>query len=188
MTTLALPGVEQRGSAVVSDCGRYRYLLTRGVPSADRALWIMLNPSTANAEQDDPTTRRCRDFSRQWGLGAIALCNLFAFRATSPRGLADAIGRGIDAVGPEADVHIESAARAERTKRIVLGWGLWHRRAHGRALEVYRLLRRVRPDLQPMCLGMTSDGSPRHPLYVRGDTLPTPWGAGPFVVALTETR
>lgn len=173
--TLSLPGLAL-GSAMFSDCGRYRYLLTRGAPTVERTLWVMLNPSTADDEQDDPTIRRCRDFSRRWGLGAIAVCNLFAFRATSPRTLADAIGRGVDAVGPETDGHIEAAARAECTKRIMLGWGLWHRRAHGRAIEVCQLLQRVRPDLQPMCLGITSEGAPRHPLYVLGDTPPVPWG------------
>ena len=73
-------------NAVISACGRYRYLLTRRVGPGTRAVtFIMLNPSTADATRDDPTIRRCIGFARSWGIGGVDVVNLFAFRATEPR-------------------------------------------------------------------------------------------------------
>jgi len=61
-------------STIISPCGKYRYLLERkwgiGLPCVT---WIMLNPSTADAEKDDPTIRRCIGFSKAWGYGSLRL-------------------------------------------------------------------------------------------------------------------
>lgn len=161
--------------AVFSDCGRYRYVLTRGAPDAARVLWVMLNPSTADATRDDPTIRRCRGFAREWSCQAIAVVNLFAWRATDPRDLTAALADGHNIVGPDNARHIAAAARAETTQRIVVGWGVAHRRARERGLDVHAMLRRARPDIEVECLGMTNDGSPRHPLYVARETQLVPW-------------
>ena len=79
-------------SAVISECKRYRYVLTRearyGSIPCSRLMWLMLNPSTADARADDATIRRCRGFSQALGYGgAFMVGNLFALRATDPRAL-----------------------------------------------------------------------------------------------------
>ena len=144
--------------AEFSDCGRYRYRLSRvwndRIPSV---LFIGLNPSTADAEQDDPTVRRCIGFARQWGYGGMVLVNLFAWRATDPRELK----RVIDPIGPENDRWI--AAEAARAGRIVAIWGNGGRLGD-RDRAVLRRLGAV------YCMGRTKKGCPRHPLYLAGTT------------------
>src|SRR4051812_49823510 len=93
MTTLPL-----EDNAVISACGAYRYVLTRQVGGGvRRATFIMLNPSTADASNDDPTIRRCIGFAQRWGCGQLAVLNLFAYRATDPADLK----RASEPVGPE---------------------------------------------------------------------------------------
>ena len=146
-------------TATVSPCGTYRYDLTRHWAETPPVLWVMLNPSTADADIDDPTIRRCIGFTKSWGYGSLAVVNLYAFRSTDPKGLRSAA----DAIGPENDEHI--AKWAERSMLAVAAWG-----AHGgptRAGSVARIVRAAGRDL--MCLGITKSLAPRHPLYVRGD-------------------
>lgn len=154
----------RRSSATLSPCGRYRYTLERSWEGgAGRVLWIMLNPSTADAEVDDPTIRRCIAFSRTWGYATLEVVNLFAWRATDPRELLDAP----DPIGPENDRHIlEAAARAQ----VIVG--AWGNRGtlRGRADAVFELvsIKRVK------CLALTATCQPQHPLYLRGDLVPVP--------------
>jgi len=99
-------------TATLSPCGRYRYRLGRRWAQHRLSLpllFVMLNPSTADAEQDDATIRRCTTFAVAHGFDAMEVVNLFAFRATDPADL----WRAADPVGPDADRHIaEAAARA----------------------------------------------------------------------------
>lgn len=155
-------------SAVISACGTYRYLLQRewlGGYFRGRALFVMLNPSTADATQDDPTIRRCIGFAKAWGCAGLEVVNLYAFRATKPAEMFAAA----DPVGPRNDTHILAAAN--RAKVIVLGWGANAKR--DRSTDVRALL----SDRQVNALGFTKDGHPRHPLYVRGDAPLLPFGA-----------
>src|SRR5262249_32293760 len=103
--------------AVISGDGRYRYSLTRRWGRGPRALWIMLNPSRADREVDDPTIRRCIGFSGSWGYGAMEVVNLYALRTPEPR----LLRRHPDPVGPENDGWITRASR--RATEIVLAWG-----------------------------------------------------------------
>lgn len=154
--------------ALVSPCGLYRYWLTRTWDqSRPPACFVMLNPSTADAERDDPTVRRCVGFAKRWGWGGLAVVNLFAFRATSPKDLK----RAQEPVGPDNDRHLLEFAR--RAGVAVAAWGA-HGAHLGRAREVVALLRGAGVALH--CLGTTADGSPRHPLYVRADRALTPFG------------
>jgi hypothetical protein len=154
--------------AVISECGRYRYLLSRdGDPSATRApaVFIMLNPSTADAESDDPTTRRCRHFAQAWGCDGFKVVNLYAFRAIHPCEL----WAQSDPVGSENDnwiVRVTLAAEA-----VVCGWGA--NAKSSRIAEVVNLLT-VR-GIRLRCLGITKGGAPRHPLYVRSDQPLVDW-------------
>lgn len=157
------------GSAEFSPCGRYRYTLERQWnlgpydPQARRVLWVMLNPSTADEERNDPTVTRCVLFSQRWGFDGLVVVNLFALRATDPRDLYRA--HPDEVVGEENDQHIVS--QRLRCHRVVAAWGA-HGALQGRASEVLHLLA---PD-PVLCLGRTTLGYPRHPLYMRGDVEP----------------
>jgi hypothetical protein len=146
-------------SAYLSECGRYRYSLTRDVApltGEGTCTFVMLNPSSADAEKDDPTVRRCIRFARDWGYARLTVVNLYAFRATDPRALKTAT----DPVGPEND-HVLSVVFGA-SDRIVAAWGC--HAAPERVAEVMGWP--IRPRI---CLGLTKDGAPRHPLYVRAD-------------------
>jgi hypothetical protein len=157
-------------TAVLSDCGTYRYRLGRRWDHGPADVWIMLNPSTADAQLDDPTIRRCIGFSRNWGSGALVVVNLFALRATDPAELV----RHPDPIGPDNDEHIPLAAAGAQQHggRVVAAWGA-HPMAAERARTVRRLIEGQGAPL--LALGTTKTGAPRHPLYVKGDTTLTPW-------------
>lgn len=155
------PLLTGEGGAVFSEDRAYRYRLTRTWGSSGtHATWIMLNPSTASALEDDPTIRRCMAFTKSWGLDGLIVVNLFAFRATDPRGLACA-----DPVGPDNDRFIREAIHPWST--VVAAWGV-HGHLWGRGAQVVRNLAADGTGLG--CLGVTKGGHPRHPLYVAGST------------------
>jgi hypothetical protein len=148
--------------------GPYRYNLWRTWtlrPEPALCAWVMLNPSTADATQDDPTIRRCVAYARSWGYDGIVVRNLFAFRATQPAELAAAN----DPIGPDNDGWL---ARWDGVGRVVVAWGTgrWPR-LHGRCDRVAALLE----PLKPLCLRMARDGQPVHPLYQSADLSPSPW-------------
>jgi hypothetical protein len=157
-------------TAMVSECGRYRYALTRRWDAgALDVLFVLLNPSIADGMRDDPTVRKCVGFARRWALGGIRIANLFALRATDPKELHLAIKRGNDAVGPENLEHLVELAAG--TSRVVLGWG-HHAQHYPEQIErVVKALNRG-----PLCcLGTTDDGQPRHPLMPAYTTVLEPW-------------
>src|SRR4026208_2484913 len=54
-------------AATISACTRYRYSLRRTwAEGCAIVCFIMLNPSTADADIDDPTIRRCIGFGKSW--------------------------------------------------------------------------------------------------------------------------
>lgn len=135
----------------------YRYSLwRRWEQDAPYALFIGLNPSTADEHQDDPTIRRCKRFAADWGYGAFYMANIFAIRATDPKEmLAHPKPIGID-----NNVWLQNLAR--KAGVIVCAWGT-HGSHRNRNKEVELLLDAHRL----MCLGTTKDGHPRHPLYIK---------------------
>lgn len=142
--------------AELSDDKLYRYVLTRTWREQPGfLLWIMLNPSTADALKDDATIRKCMGFARRWGYGSIRVVNLYAFRATYPADLE----RTPDPVGPDNDEWIRSTAG--KATGIIAGWGgsgPWPG-VKRRAIEVAGLL----PHVEVACIGRTREGFPRHP-------------------------
>ncbi|MCU1279184.1 MAG: hypothetical protein JWM53_2730 [bacterium] len=178
-------------SAVLSECQTFRYRLTRnlaidgkrcmramtdgrctsprcqcGPASAGIALFIMLNPSTADALKDDPTVRRCIGYARAWGCGELFVENLFAFRSTDPRYLTAVR----DPVGPQNNDYIIGAAcRAHESGGVVVAaWGV-----HGGHLDQDRKVMSLLTEtlgIKVQCLGTTVEGFPRHPLYLTRDT------------------
>ncbi len=156
-------------TAVLSPCGRYRYHLRRQWGEGLSVLFIMLNPSTADATVDDPTIRRCIGFATSWGCGALEVVNLFGLRATDPKQLFTAA----DPVGPDNDRWIEQAAL--RHEIIVAGWGSTVADHRTRFPEALRTRDRVVEELigPRLCaLDLTKGGEPRHPLYLRADLEP----------------
>jgi hypothetical protein len=148
---------ESRG-ATISECGLYRYTLWRRWDDGPSCLFVMLNPSTADAELDDPTIRRCRHFAKREGCGRFAVVNLFAFRATSPADMKAAA----DPVGPANAFHI--MGEAGNANLIIAAWGA-HGSYMGRDKEVLWML--SHRDIWR--LGITKDGHPKHPLYLPND-------------------
>ena len=155
--------------AEVSSCGTYRYSLTRTWDCMPMVGWIMLNPSTADADQDDPTIRKCIGFAKRWGCGGIHVVNLFAFRATDP----SALDAADDPVGPRNDANLMDVF--VRCERVVAAWGTGGSR-FGRGRHLMRLVEACGQKLD--ALRLTKDGHPGHPLYVPYDTALIPLVGG----------
>lgn len=148
--------------AVISDCGKYRYLLRRTWDyDRIRVLFVMLNPSTADAKVDDPTIHSCVRLCRAWGYGSFEVINLFGLRATDPSELSKAH----DVVGPDNDRI--AAVAVERCDVPICAWGA-HKMAESRASEIKNLITSRRPTV--FCLGTTKGGAPKHPLYIKTGT------------------
>lgn len=161
----------QKGDAAsvaeYSECEAYRYSLTRvWDPDGNRALFIMLNPSTATELQNDPTVERCERRARALGFGAFRVLNIFAYRATDPRDMRAAP----DPVGPANDAAIlEALAWADQ---VICAWGT-HGEHLARGPKVEALLRQAGVPL--FHLGLSKHGHPKHPLYIGYDVKPVPW-------------
>ncbi len=155
-------------TAVYSPCELYRYLLTRvWNPKGEKALFVMLNPSTATEVQNDPTVERCERRARALGFGAFRVTNIFAFRATDPR-----VMRAVaDPIGPGNDAAIADSAQGW-ADRIICAWGT-HGAHLGRGAQVERLLRDTGRPL--FTLGLSQGGHPKHPLYIGYDRQPELW-------------
>ena len=154
--------------ALYSDCEKYRYELSRVWDNnGDKALFVMLNPSTATEIQNDPTVERCERRARTLGFGAFRVCNIFAYRATDPRDMR----AQTDPVGPENDAAIARAA--EWADRVICAWG-----THGahlqRGVAVEHMLRGQPKPLYH--LGLSKQGHPKHPLYIAYAVQPELWG------------
>lgn len=149
--------------AVISECGKYRYLLRRIWDHAKpRALFVMLNPSTADAEIDDATIRSCIRLSTGLGYGSLEVVNLFGLRATNPAELEKAA----DPIGPQnADI---GDAAINRCDVVICAWGA-HHMAERRARDMVAWVRGWKPTAY--CLGATKSGAPKHPLYIKSGTL-----------------
>lgn len=147
--------------------GLYRYRLWREwAPELGSCCFVMLNPSTADAEQDDPTIRRCIDFVEQWGYGRLDVVNLYALRSTDPRSLRLTT---FDAESRERNDRAVADA-AYDARQIVAAWGV--HAGLGRHLRFFhRAL--VHRDLH--VLGLTKGGYPKHPLYLPRTTRPELW-------------
>lgn len=158
--------VTRRG-ACLSECDAYRYTLERTVTQhveESTCTFVMLNPSTADENLDDPTIRRCMGFAFGWGYDRLIVVNLYAFRATKPADL----WKAEDPIGPKNAKWIQLATRC--SGRVVLAWGAHGtRNGRGRAAEDA-----IRNDCGPRTkigtLGSTKAGEPKHPLYLRADT------------------
>ena len=167
--------------AVISDCGKYRYKLTRKLSDSHKScLFIMLNPSTADANEDDPTIRRCMGYAIGWGYGELIVVNLFAYRATKPTELYSRLVE--DPIGPENHHYVTSAVDQVTRQYLedpipngptICAWG-----THGSFMnQDQTVLGWIESaGVTPMCLQKTKAGHPSHPLYLKKGLMPTTFG------------
>lgn len=149
--------------AILSEDRKYRYILSRiWDETKPTVLFIGLNPSTADENEDDPTIRRCINFAKNWGFGGLLMANLFAFRSTKPQALFSAQ----DPIGSENNYYIKEYA--EKSELIIACWGN-HGRFNNRSQQVYELIDSLN------CLDTNKSGEPKHPLYIRSDAKPKPY-------------
>jgi len=150
-------------TAIISACGNYRYELRRiWQPKRGVVLFVMLNPSTADANIDDNTIRRCMGYAATWGKGGIVVGNLFAYRATKPTDLKKAF----DPVGPLNDKYLR--AMSDKAKITVCAWG-----NHGKYLNRDKAVLSLIKD--PRCLAINKTGTPKHPLFAESWLEPRPF-------------
>jgi hypothetical protein len=161
----------QKGQAIISDCGKYRYRLERHkLSGAGAVAWIMVNPSTADASADDATIRKVIGFSERLGAGWAIVGNKFAYRATDVRELRSVA----DPKGPENDAHLAQIIRA--APLVIVAWGPLVKLPK----ELRRRWRTIckladEAGVKLMCLGTAQDGHPRHPLMLAYDTPLVEW-------------
>ena len=144
--------------AVIDKTGFYRYSLWREWDiDKSKIVFIMLNPSKADASMDDPTLRRCISFAKSWDYGSLIVVNLFAYRSSSPLELRQVD----DPVGKQNDRYLKKAIKL--ADRVVVAWG-----NNGKLMQRDRLVLELlsKLNIQPHCLGITKSGYPHHPLYV----------------------
>lgn len=165
----APPADDITRDATVSFGGEYRYELSRSWVRGERlgrlVLWVMLNPSTADARTDDATIRRCIGYTRAWGYDGLLVGNLFAYRTPYPTEL-----RAVeDPVGPMNDAALTGLAK--RARLIVCAWGSDRTATPARVAEVLALFGQ-----RPLhVLGVNRDGSPKHPVRLAKSLKPTKW-------------
>lgn len=156
------------GTAEFDETECYRFVLTRKWGADKFACFIGMNPSTATAEVNDPTVRRCIGFARDWGYGGLLMLNLFAYRTPSIPELFKARLRGQDIVGDWRNslTALAGYIRTYNAGIVIAAWGI-HAKDRG-----FRALRMLDTDKPLHVLGWNADHSPKHPLYLRGDLQP----------------
>lgn len=142
----------------------YRYKLERYWGPGKCAIWIMLNPSTADETNDDNTIRRVMQFSQDFGMGRLEVVNLYGLRCTDSTELFSYP----DPVGPDNDAYIRGALERGDRGMVMVAWGS-HPGIGPRVRAVHKMLE----GYSPFCLKQNKDRNPRHPLYVKGGTDPT---------------
>lgn len=170
-------------SAIISECGLYRYRLDRILRDdhGPTVAFIMVNPSTADASQDDPTIRKCIGFAKAHGAERLVVGNKFAYRATDVKELRKAR----DPIGPENDKHLRDILY--EADIVFVAWGALTKlpeALRGRWKDIVRIADDVRREglCDLLAIGKTGDGHPRHPLMTGYDTpvakWDVPWFAG----------
>lgn len=154
--------------AAFSQDRRYRYKLWRiWNPALRHMVFVLLNPSTADEINNDPTVARCIERASLLGYGGCVVLNIFAWRSTDPHYLYALV----DPIGPENDQYILDEASKPETGLVLCGWGQ-HGKLHQRGEYVLDLIRHAGKN--PHCLKMNNDGTPGHPLYLPYSMKPWP--------------
>lgn len=153
----------QVNGAMISECGKYRYVLTRAwdFQNTCRCLFIMLNPSTADAYDNDPTVVRCIDYAKRFGCSSLAIVNMFAHRATDSRELS----KVEDPVGPLNDMFLEDYIG--EADIIIAAWSTGPKGNKELFLQQEQRVKNKLPYSGVYCLELSKDGHPKHPLYLK---------------------
>lgn len=152
-----------QGEAVFDKTRQYRYSLSRSWMLGDGVcVFVMLNPSTADASVLDPTVRRCVRYAQRWGFRRLEVLNIFAWRSTDP----SVLSKLDDPVGPDNMKWIVDIATRPTTSLVVCAWGK-HGQLLGQGQKVVELL--TAKGVELWCLGTNGDGTPVHPLYQPND-------------------
>ena len=147
-----------------SECMRYRYGLAEIWDDAlPLVMFHMMNPSVAGPDHADPTLIKTGKYARSWGYGGQLVGNVHAYRVTKSKLLVQAD----DPVGPENDKMLRYMAR--KAKMVVLAYGLPPKPLRARADTVVNMLG---SKSRLMYLSLTKNGTPGHPLYLKGDLQP----------------
>ncbi len=146
--------------AIISECTTYRYQLWRlWDKTKPLVMFIMLNPSTADADKDDPTIRRCINYAKAWGYGGLYVGNLFAYRATVPKDLFKAK----EPIGEDNHKHLKEMY--DKCDKVVGAWG----NNQARPERIFNNFDNL------YYLALCKDGTPKHPLYLKKDLEPIPF-------------
>ena len=148
--------------AVISDCGTYRWWLSR-IWDRDRPRVSItgLNPSKADAETNDATIRSDTRLLDALGFGGFEKTNLYGFRVTDP----SALLRTRDPTGRENFDAIRGAV--DRCDTVVAAWGANPMASDTQIDLIWEMLRR---NGSVYCFGTTKSGAPKHPLYLKTGT------------------
>ncbi len=158
-----------KDSAIFSPCMKYRYILTRRFDPDNSTVcnFIMLNPSTATAEKNDPTVARCCKYAKRWGYGALIVTNIFAYRATDPKDMK----AQNDPFGQDNAYWLRMAAEISDFRVCAWGTNGTYRKQNKAVLW----LMKRNPSQGLYCLEITKHGHPKHPLYCKCDLKPIPY-------------
>lgn len=163
--------------AIFSACRQWRYLLWRTWdPTLPHAAFCLMNGSTADETDNDPTVTRGQVRARRWkdhgwlNVGGIKVVNAFGWRETDSRRLPKLVKAGVDITGPENDRYILEACKGAAI--VICGWGLPGHQLLGRGPKVLAMMRAA--GVVPFALHINADGSPCHPLYLSYDLKPVP--------------
>jgi hypothetical protein len=156
------------GDATFSPCMTWRYALTRTwVPELPPLVVVGLNPSTATAELDDRTIRKCIYFAMQWRYGGLVMLNIFAFRSRDPK----VMRKAVDPIGPENDAYL---LKLTEGRRVLCAWG-----TNGDFMERDRAVLKLLAGRDLVALRLSDEGFPWHPLYIPNDTKPIAYAGRP---------
>ena len=139
---------------------RYTWIEWVDIIGNGRVMFLMLNPSTADEEKADPTVRRCIGFTKAWGGHSLVVTNVFPLRSTDPAALLK--HEEPESVRQANEWWIRTCAK--QSMFVVAAYGA-HPAAKERGPEIVRKL--LNAGITVTCLGLSKDGSPRHPLYVK---------------------
>ena len=155
--------------AVLDESRTYRYELTRDIEGmhtervwAKPVVFVMLNPSTADESENDPTIRKCMGYAERWGYKKLVVVNLFGYRTPSPKALKQAYQAGINVEGPDNGEHILKAIHEAR--EVVCGWG--NNGTIGN-MGIKTLKMMYGQGILPCCLKVSKMRQPYHPLYLK---------------------
>lgn len=172
-------------SAIISDCGLYRYRLDRdcGLPFEGSKVFAYfgINPSTADAKLDDSTVRKWRGFTMRNGGHRFIVGNVFCYRATDPRdiGFSNDLRTYINGLPAPSNHQVNLAhiqAMIDEADVLVPCWGNTNKVAKGVRYCFAEMLELLTGSGKPVLhFGTTKSGQPLHPLMLGYDTSLTPW-------------